>query len=76
MKHLPTIFALVVVGLTITAAEAQQHWPGFLGAGHTPIAEDSIPVTWSSTENVAWKNVTPGYGQSSPVSWSDHVYLT
>ncbi len=76
MKHLPTIFALVVVGLTITAAEAQQHWPGFLGAGHTPIAEDSIPVTWSSTENVAWKTVTPGYGQSSPVIWSDHVYLT
>lgn len=76
MRHLPAVSIVVVFVLTAMTAEAQQHWPGFLGAGHTPIADNSIPVTWSPTENVAWKIVTPGYGQSSPVIWDDHVYLT
>ena len=76
MKYLQTILSLFMVNLTTTVVEAQQHWPGFLGAGHTPIAEDSVPLTWSPTENVAWKTATPGYGQSSPVIRDDRVYLT
>lgn len=51
-------------------------WPGFLGAGASPIVEDSLPLKWSPTENVAWKATLPGHGQSSPVIWGDTVFVT
>ena len=52
------------------------HWPGFLGAGATTASPDSIPLTWSPTQNMAWKSEIPGYGQSSPVVWNDRVFVT
>lgn len=51
-------------------------WPGFLGAGADPIAADSLPLSWSPTENVAWKAALPGHGQSSPVIDGDDVFVT
>lgn len=65
-----------LITLIATPASAQQRWPGFLGAGHSAIAAESVPVKWSPTENLAWAIATPGYGQSSPVIWDDHVYVT
>jgi outer membrane protein assembly factor BamB len=35
-----------------------------------------LPMTWSPTEHLAWKAALPGYGQSSPVTWSDRIYVT
>ena len=52
------------------------HWPGFLGAGATAASPESIPLTWSPTQNMAWKSEIPGYGQSSPVVWNDRVFVT
>ena len=51
-------------------------WPGFLGAGATPIDPTSIPLKWSPTENIAWDAALPGHGQSSPVIWGDRVFVT
>ncbi len=51
-------------------------WPGFLGAGHSVIATESIPLTWSPTQNVAWKAAVTGFGQSSPVIWNDRAYVS
>jgi outer membrane protein assembly factor BamB len=52
-------------------------WPQFRGPqadGHAP--DQSIPSTWSDTENVAWKIDIPGLGWSSPVIVDGVVYLT
>lgn len=76
MRYARTIFFILVLSTLASSAPAQQTWPGFLGAGHSPIAAATIPRSWSPTENIAWKTVTPGYGQSSPVVWEDHVYIT
>ncbi len=51
-------------------------WPGFLGAGATSVDANTIPLTWSPTENVAWDASLPGHGQSSPVVWGDKVFVT
>jgi outer membrane protein assembly factor BamB len=51
-------------------------WPGFLGAGASPIDPASIPLTWSHEQNVAWDASLPGHGQSSPVIWGDRVFVT
>ena len=49
-------------------------WRGPLGNGYAPHANP--PVEWSETKNIRWKTALPGLGHSSPIVWSDHVYLT
>lgn len=62
--------------LAAVAGDPAAAWPGFLGAGADPIAADSLPLSWSPTENVAWKAALPGHGQSSPVIDGDDVFVT
>lgn len=52
-------------------------WPQFrgpTGQGHAP--DQAVPLTWSETENVAWKTAVPGRGWSSPVIADGLVWLT
>lgn len=62
--------------LMCVAPAADPAWPGFLGAGASPLAAETLPVEWSPTKNVAWKVDLPGHGQSSPVIWGDRVFVT
>ena len=52
-------------------------WPEFRGPTRdgVSIATD-VPIEWSATENVAWKQPIPGSGWSSPVLASGKIYLT
>jgi outer membrane protein assembly factor BamB len=65
-----------LVLLLVAAMTGQVSWPGFLGAGATPLDAASLPLRWSPTENVAWQAPLPGHGQSSPVIHGDAIYLT
>jgi outer membrane protein assembly factor BamB len=38
--------------------------------------EQDLPITWSETENVAWKTAMPGYGASSPIALNGKLYVT
>ena len=51
-------------------------WPNFLGPKSLAVDEQSIPLTWSPNQNVAWEREITGYGQSSPVVWNDMVYVS
>jgi outer membrane protein assembly factor BamB len=35
-----------------------------------------FPIKWSQTENVAWKVKLPGPGNSTPIVWNEHVFIT
>jgi hypothetical protein len=48
-------------------------WRGPLLTGVAPAADP--PVTWSETENVAWKVAVPGKGSATPVVWGDLVFV-
>ncbi|QDU53762.1 outer membrane protein assembly factor BamB family protein [Gimesia panareensis] len=72
----PPHFILLLLFILPTTLTAQDRWPGFLGAGASPIKADTIPTQWSPEQNIAWKAGIPGYGQSSPVIWGDQVYVT
>jgi outer membrane protein assembly factor BamB len=63
----------LLIGADPTGAAA---WPGFRGDGSSTTAAKNLPVTWSPTENLAWRTPLPGYGQSSPVVWNGRVFLT
>lgn len=69
---------VVVWALWGTTAVAQTNWPGFLGPTHNNHAPATaeLPLTWSETENVAWKTPLHDSGWSSPVVWGDQIWLT
>ena len=47
---------------------------GPTGQGHAEISD--LPVTWSETQNIAWKIAPSGVGWSSPVVADHRIYLT
>jgi outer membrane protein assembly factor BamB len=70
--------AWIAVALALVPAargDSWSQWRGPDGQGHAPDAHD-LPVTWSETENVAWKTPLPGRGWSSPVIEGDRIWLT
>lgn len=73
IKALFTTFLLAVC-IPATGAE---NWPGFRGpTGQGISAETGVPLTWSATENVAWKTAIPGEGWSSPIIYGEHMFVT
>ncbi|MDF1657554.1 MAG: PQQ-binding-like beta-propeller repeat protein [Verrucomicrobiales bacterium] len=53
-------------------------WPAWrgdtLGSGKTASAE--LPTEWGKEKNVRWRTDLPEGGNSTPVVWKDHVYVT
>lgn len=49
-------------------------WRGPTGQGHCN--ELSLPLTWSTTENVKWKVAMPAPGNSTPIIWGDRIFIT
>jgi len=57
--------------------DPMQQWPQFRGpkaTGEAPLA--TPPLTWSETDNLAWKVTLPGRGSSTPIVWAGKVYVT
>jgi outer membrane protein assembly factor BamB len=63
---------------TIFAAtgNGEDAWPGFQGPPAEGLRAETLPLTWTPTENVAWIARVPGYGQSSPVIWNERLFVT
>jgi outer membrane protein assembly factor BamB len=62
--------------MSAIGADTSPNWPGFLGGGDVRLTAESLPLTWSPTENIAWQAALPGHGQSSPVIWEGKVFVT
>lgn len=67
-------FLLLLTSGTARAAD----WPEWRGPGQQgqAPAASGLPLTWSETENVAWKTPLPGRGHSTPVIEGDRIWLT
>ena len=64
-------------GNTKTKTTTATDWSQFRGPGGLGISpETGLPVTWSQTENLAWKTELPGPGASSPIVVGQRVFLT
>lgn len=67
---------LSVLGLAF-AVPAAADWPEFRGpTGQGQATATGLPVEWSATRNVAWKQPLPGLGWSSPVIGGGRIFLT
>jgi outer membrane protein assembly factor BamB len=52
-------------------------WPRFRGPDGLAISSvKGLPLTWSDTQNIAWKVDLPGPGSSSPIVAGNRVFLT
>lgn len=68
---------MVALGLVMVAAAGADDWCGFRGlAGDGRSESYTGPLTWSSSDHVAWKTAIPGRGHSSPIVSGKSVYVT
>jgi outer membrane protein assembly factor BamB len=72
-----TTTASLVALLTLTSFATAADWRQFRGNDTTGVSEEeSLPVKWSATENIAWKMALPGRGLSSPIIVGDRIFVT
>jgi outer membrane protein assembly factor BamB len=63
--------------LALPVSSRAENWPEFRGpTGQGHYAGASLPIEWSTTKNVAWKQPIPGRGWSSPIVQDGRVFLT
>ena len=68
---------LAFLGLALAALLPAQNWPqwrGPNGDGTSPAA--NLPVSWSETENVAWRVELPSWAAATPIIWGETVFVT
>jgi outer membrane protein assembly factor BamB len=59
------------------AKEVIGAWASWRGPGGQGYSDDTrVPLTWAENKNVLWKTPLPGRGNSSPIIWGDHLFLT
>src|SRR5581483_3805446 len=71
------IFWLVAAAAATAAAEG--NWPQFHGPAARGLDDSApAPVHWrvAANENVLWRAEIPGLAHSSPILWSDRLYVT
>jgi len=54
------------------------NWPSWRGAsGDDGVARESdLPLDWNATRNIRWKVALPDPGNSTPIVWGNHIFLT
>lgn len=76
MNNRLSISSIFILALSALTAHAE-NWPQFRGPTGQGLSTDRrLPVEWTSTNNVAWKQPIPGQGWSSPSYVDGRLYLT
>ncbi len=72
------IIAVMIALASLPCMADDNAWPGFRGLGDSQSRASNLPIQWELRGRVegAWDVRLPGYGQSSPAIWGDHVYVT
>jgi outer membrane protein assembly factor BamB len=67
------IVGLIAIAGTATAAD----WVRFRGPNGSGVSDAvGLPAKWSDKESVLWKTDLPGLGSSSPIVFSNRIYVT
>lgn len=65
------------VGMIAVTGEGAKYWTRWRGpSGQGLVLGSGYPDRWSVTDNVVWRTSVPGSGNSSPIVWGDHIFLT
>lgn len=70
------LFIAVAASAAVGTAVACE-WCGFRGLQKDGRSDSAaLPLTWSTSQNVAWRTAIKGRGHSSPIVTDDAVYVT
>lgn len=73
----PFAFGLVLTILLTASSLPAADWPNWRGPEQNGVSRESrLPVAWSEDAGVAWKCELPPWGDSTPVTWGDAIFLT
>ena len=79
MRNFAKLFSVLSFLTWCAGVDGAANWPAWRGDvdGSGIVAgNDRLPVQWSQTENVRWRVPLPERGNSTPVVWGDHVFVT
>ena len=77
LSALLVCFVAVTLAPWPSASAKGANWPQFRGPDSQGVSrETGVPLEWSATQNVLWKTPIEGRGQSQPIIWGKHVFLT
>src|SRR6185436_16639941 len=63
--------------LLLSGCAGSSDWTRWRGPGGAAVGDGRpLPVSWSTTRNVAWSVSIPGEGSSSPIVSGDAVFVT
>ena len=70
--------ALAALSIVLPSSGAETQWPRFRGpSGQGDTNQKSLPIQWNKDgRNIRWRTKLAGAGNSSPIIWGDHVFLT
>ena len=61
--------------LSGTHASAE-NWPAWRGPSANGLSREiNLPVTWSKTENIAWRLALPAWSGSTAIIWDNRIFL-
>lgn len=71
------LIAVAVWMASCRLVEADDSWPQFRGPTGQGLSDaKNLPLTWSESQNVAWKTPLEGKGWSSPVVLGRQIWMT
>lgn len=67
---------LLITATGLAGTAAAENWPYWRGPTRNGVSsETSLPVTWDTERNIAWKAPMPAWSGSTPIVWNDQVFL-
>ncbi len=70
------VFSVTTLVVSCRSAAAE-NWPQWRGPRSDGVSQETgIPLTWSRTENVAWRLPLSGAAGATPIVWGDRIFLT
>src|SRR6186997_70688 len=75
-KKIKFFFVVVFVFSCLRVPGLAENWPQWRGPSLNGLsAERTLPVRWSTSENVAWKLPLPAWSGSTPIVWGNRIFL-
>ena len=74
-KGLCVVLAMTAT-MTAVAAVHAEDWPQWRGPHLNGTSDETnLPISWTNTENVAWKLAMPAWTGATPIISGEHVFL-
>ena len=68
---------LALAGVLLVNGLRAENWPAWRGPKGDGVSQETdLPIDFGAERNVSWKFPLPGPGNSTPIVWDTHVFVT